>query len=827
MMKLILALIFTIITGGSIFAAPPANDNFVGRQILTGSSVSVSGTTVDATAQTTISSEKDIDGADSPAPSVWYAWVVPTGVTSALITATFNDSTPGECIAWVFGTPSSKLVGGLAQYRSAVAGRTFIIGTTPGETIYLRVAEAPTVLTGSTFTLAIAVNQLRSRPANDFIATPTVLPNSENFSVTGTLSDATTDINEWKYAAPSPNFDEAAQASAVWYRWTAPSGGVFGVSIIGPALADMEMFNLFDPRTPIQYGEAGGGRKWQFSASSGQTYLFKVSTLVGIETIASRGGGFTLILARPPSGDLAIPPFGLLPQNYDLRGASGSGDPNLPGTNRAAQDVHIPLSSGLISPAGVMEVGPVNPEVIDLTVYQVLPGLSNFGEVARNKGSTTCRYTAVANGIYIARISLKNRNAATLADLQGTLTFIPLASGGVVPGNDSFANATTLGTAGLIASTGTTAGASGEVMESFSERGDVVSYDIPNRSVWYQVTPASSGQYYLFAVDQDGVRMHVRLLQGALGFFSRLGEDSELSETGMSLSAGVTYHISVDETDRPSHGTFTLYLSRAGTLDNFVNASNISNISGATQRTAGVSTMGATLEAGEPGIGGSSIWYRCTAPNATPIYLNTFGSTYDTVLTVYTGSALTGLTEIAMNDDFGGADNRSSALNFTPTSGTSYYIRISGFSNRNGVARLNSAGLNTIWTPYFVWAMNYRWSFGTDLPMSDPDNDGLVNLQELAFGGNPLVAENVRENRPATSPVTLVRPGGSIALSYRAVPSNLIGQGIGTPISVIAQGSSNLSTWSTRSTTLSAGNTIAEAPVSPSGKGFVRTKVSD
>ena len=102
--------------------------------------------------------------------------------------------------------------------------------------------------------------------------------------------------------------------------------------------------------------------------------------------------------------------------------------------------------------------------------------------------------------------------------------------------------------------------------------------------------------------------------------------------------------------------------------------------------------LAATRESNEPVHadvpGGASVWYRWQAP-ATGTYLfTTFGSSFDTVLAVYTGAAVNALTPIANNDDNGNADNLgptlTSSLAFDALAGTTYYIAVDGASGRTG-----------------------------------------------------------------------------------------------------------------------------------------------
>src|SRR5262249_18787315 len=71
--------------------------------------------------------------------------------------------------------------------------------------------------------------------------------------------------------------------------------------------------------------------------------------------------------------------------------------------------------------------------------------------------------------------------------------------------------------------------------------------------------------------------------------------------------------------------------------------------------TYALDNTGATLEQGEPTEGGiltRSIWSRFSPTQNTRVVIHTFGSEIDTVLAVYTGSAVNALTRVAGNNDF-------------------------------------------------------------------------------------------------------------------------------------------------------------------------------
>lgn len=74
----------------------------------------------------------------------------------------------------------------------------------------------------------------------------------------------------------------------------------------------------------------------------------------------------------------------------------------------------------------------------------------------------------------------------------------------------------------------------------------------------------------------------------------------------------------------------------------------------------------------------ATVWWSWTAPSTGPVTFSTAGSSFDTILAVYTGSSLGGLSQIASNDD---ADDigwltLASEVNFFAQAGQSYQIAV-------------------------------------------------------------------------------------------------------------------------------------------------------
>jgi hypothetical protein len=71
-----------------------------------------------------------------------------------------------------------------------------------------------------------------------------------------------------------------------------------------------------------------------------------------------------------------------------------------------------------------------------------------------------------------------------------------------------------------------------------------------------------------------------------------------------------------------------------------------------------------------------TVWFAYTPPSNIRLEANTFGSNYDTTLSVYTGTR-GALTQVACNDDTGGTVQ--SRVRFDAVAGTTYYFMVSSF----------------------------------------------------------------------------------------------------------------------------------------------------
>lgn len=101
------------------------------------------------------------------------------------------------------------------------------------------------------------------------------------------------------------------------------------------------------------------------------------------------------------------------------------------------------------------------------------------------------------------------------------------------------------------------------------------------------------------------------------------------------------------------------------------------------------SNINATKEAGEPNHadnpGGASVWWSWSASASGPVQVSLKGSSFDTILGVYLGAAVSGLSTVASNDDEDfDAGVYTSKVIFTAVAGQTYQIAVDGFAGDTG-----------------------------------------------------------------------------------------------------------------------------------------------
>jgi hypothetical protein len=214
------------------------------------------------------------------------------------------------------------------------------------------------------------------------------------------------------------------------------------------------------------------------------------------------------------------------------------------------------------------------------------------------------------------------------------------------------------------------------------------------KTLWYTLTPAASGTV---VIDTAGSSFHTVLAVytgSAVNSLTPVACNAGVGTTNrarvsFAAAAGTTYRIQVGGAAGESG---SLVLSAATGVpgppnDNFAAPVAVSAVP--TQFTA--ETDGASTEANEPTafscasrptLIGNTVWYAFTPATTALVRINTFGSSFDTVLAVYTGDALGSLAPVVCNDDRDGT--LQSAVTFNAQAGTTYRVQVGGFNGAFG-----------------------------------------------------------------------------------------------------------------------------------------------
>src|SRR5439155_4522138 len=137
------------------------------------------------------------------------------------------------------------------------------------------------------------------------------------------------------------------------------------------------------------------------------------------------------------------------------------------------------------------------------------------------------------------------------------------------------------------------------------------------------------------------------------------------------------------------------------TNDNFANRTSL--VGGSVGAIG--SNVGAASEPGEPlhagKLGGRSVWWTWTAPSSGFVTVSTSGSSFDTLLGVYTGDPVNSLSVVASNDDDPNGGTSSKAT-FNAIAGTAYQIAVDGYQGASGNINMNVALIATSSVSYFT-----------------------------------------------------------------------------------------------------------------------------
>ncbi len=222
---------------------------------------------------------------------------------------------------------------------------------------------------------------------------------------------------------------------------------------------------------------------------------------------------------------------------------------------------------------------------------------------------------------------------------------------------------------------------------------------------------------------------------------------SDIKTVSKSGTTGGTWYLHVQAKDAKGNKSAVTTVSAVlvgvtgPANDNFANAVELTGVSD----TKTGSNTDATKETGEPdhagNTGGKSVWWKWTVPETGYFSFDTAGSDFDTLLSVYTGSSLDGLTEAAANNDvkaessgdLDNPDDKTSRVTFYAEQGKLLYIAVDGYG-------LTSGNITLKWAKE-VLLTNDKFADANGLT-GETGSTTASNASATKEFGEPLHAEN-------------------------------------------------------------------------------------
>jgi sugar lactone lactonase YvrE len=314
---------------------------------------------------------------------------------------------------------------------------------------------------------------------------------------------------------------------------------------------------------------------------------------------------------------------------------------------------------------------------------------------------------------------------------SGTDTLSISGAGIIPPANDDFVNAVQLsGNTGQITGNNRNAGKETGEPDHASKTG--------NNSVWWTWIPSQSGTAIFDTCGSDFDTVIAVYIGASVGTLTKLADNDDSSDCGnknskvsVNIQADIRYYIAVAGYEGNS-GNIVLNWKLTPSLqplnDNFISGVSLGGLQG---NTSG-SNINATKESGEPNhagnAGGKSVWWTWTPEKSGTTSVNTQGSSFDTLLAVYTGTDPGNLSLIAANDNEG--TSLTSAVSFNAVAGTPYHIAVDGSNGAMGNVILN-------------------WN---ETPSPAPSNDNFVNAVTLTGTSGQAVGSNINATRETNEP---------------------------------------------------------------------------
>ncbi len=233
----------------------------------------------------------------------------------------------------------------------------------------------------------------------------------------------------------------------------------------------------------------------------------------------------------------------------------------------------------------------------------------------------------------------------------------------------------------------------GASIESAEMTPSCVVSGVVDNSVWYRYTPSAT-QTLSFNTDGSDYDTILALWTGSTHPLTEVACNDNnggnpTSQLRAELSAGTTYWLQISG-EQAASGILVFSMLPTPTNISAVEATVLPTLLPVVHNQF---THGALSNSATPSCGfnvGSEVWFVYTAENTGSVQIDTLGSAYNTVLSVWTGEP-DALTEQACNDDAPllGDFRVISQLAMDMTAGTSYYINVGGYEGETGALALS------------------------------------------------------------------------------------------------------------------------------------------
>ena len=703
---------------------PIPNDAFANRSPINGLNATIQSHNIGATFQA-----GEPRHAGSPGGrSIWWTWTAPASGTVNLTTAGSDFDT----LLAVYTGSALNALQSVGSDDDSGPGTTSQVTFQAFAGITYQIAVDGYGGAQGLIQLALTTSGVAQAPPNDA------------FSARTPLTGASVNVTGSNIAATSEDFEPTHAGNpggrSAWWSWTAPLTGLASIdtdpSSFNTLLAVYTgtALNSLTPVTSDDDGGEGDRSRVVFPVVSGVVYQIAVDGFNGAQ--GSIGLHIEATIPPPP------PQNDFFSQRAGLSGAeaTGLGDTRT-ATREAGEPDHAGNSGGgsvwwsWTAPRdGRVNLSTSGSNFDTLLAVYTGSGIANLTPVASNdddpNGGSTSRVAFDVSSGVTYHFAVDGRNTGLSWSTGNVVLNLSLGDISTGPANDNFANSTPFA-GGFANLSGNNFGASAEP----GEPNHVGAFG--SRSVWWSWTAPDNG---VATIDTSGssfdtvLAVYVGSSVSALTFIAA-DDDSgsgNTSRASFNAIAGATYRIAIDGF-LGAEGSIELALTQVAAPpgpanDNFAEATPLPASGGVFPSV----NDNATREPGEPSHagqpGGSSVWWTWTAATSAFASINTSGSSFDTLLAIYTGDSLGNLSLVAASDD---TFTFTSAVDFRTVADTTYHIAVDGFGGAFGDIQLEVL---------------------PDVPIVSPLNDTFVNRSRLPADGALIDTSNIGATSDPSEP---------------------------------------------------------------------------